>query len=55
MAIISFVMEDREDGTVATKFVSNQPLPEDVERFTSAQQFAHELRLELERIGMNSN
>lgn len=50
MAIISLVIEDLEDGTVNTKFVSNVPLPQNPADFTPAQAFAFELKERLESI-----
>jgi len=48
MAIISLVIEDLEDGTVNTKFVSNAPLPASPAEYTPAQAFAVELKSHLE-------
>lgn len=51
MAIVTFIMEDNEDGSVGMRFVSNTLLPENIEEFTPAQLFAKELKEELERLG----
>ncbi len=48
MAIISLVIEDTETGEVNTKWVSDKPLPENIEKLTPAQAFAIELKKSLD-------